>query len=454
MNLRNWLRSAPRDALDSLCEAPPQLHVFAEQPGFAAIATEPHVVAAVLTDVEAKFAKTARVLNYRFAIGDGTATSWFPPEAETASPVNDFRVEKRRVLSTAFHPKHWQRYLANAARAAATHAAHWQDGQIVNVYDELTEIALEVMVTSLFQTELKPEYLEACQAMRTSAEAVYQQSRLDNEENLVFDRGKPAGATGCSRNILQQRRQAIEAAVETLLTSKFAGAENPVSLLFQSRSAAAGKRFSDEQIRNALAGLFSAGYENVATVASWTLWFLARNPTWQQSVVDELRSVLSRDGLEMWTLPHLRLLTACTNEAMRIYSPVWSTAREAVEDVRIGDHDIPKGAVIILSPWVLQRSSHWWSRPLEFLPERFLSSTQPQPGTFFPFGLGGRGCLGRQTASITILSVVAEMLRTCSFSSEQDQPTPTPMFSITQRPFPGLFLRVHRRRSAESGALP
>ena len=79
------------------------------------------------------------------------------------------------------------------------------------------------------------------------------------------------------------------------------------------------------------------------------------------------------------------------------------------------------GALLTLSPWVIQRHEHHWPDPQGFRPERFLEQQKPEP--FLPFGLGLPPWLGVPIylAKIAgILSVLA-LLRTVFARLRMDQ---------------------------------
>lgn len=57
---------------------------------------------------------------------------------------------------------------------------------------------------------------------------------------------------------------------------------------------------------------------------------------------------------------------------------------------------LPEGCYIMIPIFAIHRNPMYWHKPLEFIPERFLSenSSNRQRYTYIPFGTGLRDCLG------------------------------------------------------------
>ena len=73
---------------------------------------------------------------------------------------------------------------------------------------------------------------------------------------------------------------------------------------------------------------------------------------------------------------------------MRLYPPVWVTARTVDEPYEIAGFHIPKGASLLAPPYVVHRDARWWPEPDRFDPERFTEAAKAvRPRySYFPFG--------------------------------------------------------------------
>ena len=54
-------------------------------------------------------------------------------------------------------------------------------------------------------------------------------------------------------------------------------------------------------------------------------------------------------------MPRLRYTTAILSESMRLFPPVWVVGRRAIEDVVIGDYEVPRRTIVIMSQYVIHR---------------------------------------------------------------------------------------------------
>ena len=166
------------------------------------------------------------------------------------------------------------------------------------------------------------------------------------------------------------------------------------------------------------AGLFlQAATETTASLLSWMLiHFSGRDDIWAR-LREEIRET-NGAPVSHTLLKSLEFHQAVVNESLRITPPVWFLPRVAAEDCVIGGFPLPRGSRIILSPWVAQRSEDSFDEPLVFSPERWLKS---KPGSirggFYPFGLGGRVCIGEaysRMAAVAMLYSLAASEKTLS----------------------------------------
>ncbi len=111
-------------------------------------------------------------------------------------------------------------------------------------------------------------------------------------------------------------------------------------------------------------------------------------------------------------LPRLELTKAVVQEALRLYPPAFSIVREARQEDRIGEETVPKGSLMIVSPWVLHRHKKLWREPERFDPTRFLpGAAPPDRYAYLPFGTGPRVCIGAQFALSEATLVLAKLVR-------------------------------------------
>ncbi|MEW2133533.1 cytochrome P450 [Streptomyces sp. NPDC005435] len=175
---------------------------------------------------------------------------------------------------------------------------------------------------------------------------------------------------------------------------------------------------SAAEIHDELATMVMAGYETTNDAVVWACVLLAQHPEAAERVHEEARAAFGTVDPGPPRTAALRYTDAVVREALRLYSPVWITSRDAAEDLTFGDHVVPSGTTVTVSQWVNHRDPRFWDRAETFLPERWLDggpSTVPR-GSYFPFGLGPRACIGASVATIETVHIVADIWRRFSLS--------------------------------------
>ena len=148
-----------------------------------------------------------------------------------------------------------------------------------------------------------------------------------------------------------------------------------------------------------------------AITLTWAWALLGRHPEAERRLHAEVDAL----GAPPTTneLPRLRYAHALVYEALRLYPPVWTIARVATAAYPLGDMTVPKGSVVLVSPYVTQRDARWWPDPLRFQPERWLDGG---PGSgerraFLAYGAGQRACLGRHLVHLQCVLVLEAIAR-------------------------------------------
>ncbi|GKV04727.1 hypothetical protein SLEP1_g16840 [Rubroshorea leprosula] len=119
----------------------------------------------------------------------------------------------------------------------------------------------------------------------------------------------------------------------------------------------------------------------------------------------------------------LEYLQAVVKKALRLYpaGPL-SGPREFSEDCVVGGYHVPKRTRLIVNLWKMQRDPRVWSDPLEFRPERFLTThkdidVKGQHFELLPFGGGRRLCPGVTFGLQMTQLVLASLLQAFDIST-------------------------------------
>ncbi|WP_028058754.1 cytochrome P450 [Candidatus Solirubrobacter pratensis] len=169
------------------------------------------------------------------------------------------------------------------------------------------------------------------------------------------------------------------------------------------------------------------GADQLMGIFTWGLHLLARHPE------IEARWHASLDaGDTGYTVRVIK-------ETLRLFPPVWSFFREVTADYRLGDHVIPEGDLLVLSPYFTHRDETVWEEPLRFDPDRW--DVRPAPGAYFPFSAGPYECHAHDLAMREAVLILTTLGRRLRFKPMREDP-PRPLATGAIVPKGGLRMRV------------
>ena len=144
----------------------------------------------------------------------------------------------------------------------------------------------------------------------------------------------------------------------------------------------------------------------------------------------------------------LPLATQVFAETMRLYPPVWVTARTCIEPYKIAGYRIPAGATLTAPQYAVHRDPRWFPDPDRFDPDRFTEankSSRPRY-SYFPFAGGSRQCIAEGLAWMEGTLVLAVLTRDWQISPAPETPATLVLDpAVSLRPKNGVPLRLDRR---------
>jgi cytochrome P450 len=320
--------------------------------------------------------------------------------------------------------------------------AAWKPGETVNIAAEMMRLALSITARTLFDTEVTPEIADLSDQVNIIMELYNYLVAMPRAE-LLLDSPLPV-----MRRFRRAKRR-LDEVVNGMIRSRRAESGGDLSArtdLLSMLMAATddqpggdGSRLATGELLDQALTLFLAGYETVANALAWTWLLLGQNPGIESKMHDELESVLGGRLPTLEDMPRLEYTAMVLAESMRLYPPAWAMGREALEDVSIGPYRIRKGAMIFFSQYIVQRDPRWFPHPERFWPERFTPEAKAARPRFayFPFGGGGRQCIGESFAMMEAtlaLATIAQRWRLPLVPGQTIKPEP----KITLRPAGGI----------------
>ena len=161
------------------------------------------------------------------------------------------------------------------------------------------------------------------------------------------------------------------------------------------------------------------GYNTTSDACTGVLAHIATNPEVVEKLREEIDAVFDakEDGdidVTDTDVMGMNYLDCIISEQQRLVA-VSATSRRVTKPWTIPGTDltIPVGVGIYLPIVSFHKDPEYWENPLEFNPERFNAENKSKikTGTYAPFGLGPRKCLGSNYAILTIKFILIYLIR-------------------------------------------
>ena len=251
-------------------------------------------------------------------------------------------------------------------------------------------------------------------------------------------------ANECANTI----RTALRECIAPRMDGQSPAQQDLLQALMEARDEQTGSGLSKEELVDQVAMLFLAGHETSASALGWALHLLAHDADSQDRLRDEVRALVGDAPIQFEHLGQLSYATACFKEALRLFPPVGFLPRESACPQGLHDKTMPKGAAVMVSPWLMHRHRKHWQEPDGFWPERFLKSAPPAcqqsiRQAYLPFGLGPRICIGAGFALQEAVLILAILVRRYRFLPQPGF-VPQPVGRLTIRSRNGIALRIDR----------
>ena len=406
------------------------------------LVSHPDWIEDVLVTSAKKFMKGIALQRAKRLLGEGLLTS-----------EGQMHLRQRRTIQPLFHKQQVQRFAESMVR----HALRWRDGvkdgATIDVTAEMGGLTLAIVGDTLFSTNVQRDADEVRQALNDAVQsfayAILPYVELIEKLPIgpfVKVRKARARLDRIILRVIAERRAESRGGSSLSAGARSAKVEDPpdlISMLLNARDPEnpSAPGMSDEQIRDEAMTIFLAGHETTANAMSWTWHLLGAHRDVEVKLHQEIDRVLGGRAPTVDEVPQLEYARAVIAESMRLFPPAWTMGRRAIEPHTIGGYEIEKGALVLMSQWVVHHDTRWWPDENAFMPERWLAATSRPKYAYFPFGGGNRVCIGESFAWTEAVLLLATIAQRWTFGAVSP-PTPEPR--ITLRPA-NLHMRVSRR---------
>ncbi|KAI8631113.1 cytochrome P450 [Xylariaceae sp. FL1651] len=166
--------------------------------------------------------------------------------------------------------------------------------------------------------------------------------------------------------------------------------------------------------------LVIAGSDTAASTLVYALFYLAKEPRYQDILLNELKqgNISEPSASNVQSLP---ILNAVINETLRLHSPVpTGTPRDTgANGLTVAGRYIPPHTTIVAPRHNISRLSICFSNALEFDPMRWVDAEKREGPhdlrAFSPFGTGVYSCIGRGLAMRQMRAFIANIVSSFQF---------------------------------------
>ena len=384
----------------------------------------PSAVHEVTVAQQHNFVKGVGFARMRKVLGEGLLTNEEP-----------IHLAHRRMMQPPFHHGNLDSYVAIMHNLINEHTDNWRGKSSIDLAPEMMALTLVIVSQCLFGLDSHQYTQDIAESMEVAIDRIERTmlpglERFDKSAFRYFKKFEIA-----SDNLVN----IAEAIINKRLASNEKKDDDLLGILLQMRD-----QISIDHIRDEVLTLILSGHETTANVMSWAFSYLSKNAVVRKALEDEADKAAWIKENRSPTYQELEdsspVASAILQESMRLAPPVWVAPRIAIVDCKIDGIKIPKGAHVLLSQYVTHRNPRYFPNPEQWKPDRWASATFEKSlpnGAYFPFGGGGRKCLGEYFAlaeARLILLMVAKNFRlTGAFPKAQPRATYRPKGAVKNK---------------------
>lgn len=316
----------------------------------------------------------------------------------------------------------------------------WSPGQMLAMIEPMQEITLKVMLQVVLGVKSSTQLSEFSGKVRR----VLELGR--GRHGLILVKILPIDLLQRTRWLpFFRRMRDLDAAIYPLiancrLTPSLERGESVLADLLKAFHAD-GRPLSDTEIRDALVTLIFAGHDTTSVALSWVLEQIVSHPGVMDRIRDELRQVAGGGLLRADQVNQLVYLDAVIRESLRVRTILPFVVRLTKTPFIADGREYPAGVVLCPCSHLVHQREDLYPEPKTFRPDRFLERHY-SADEWFPFGGGGRLCLGMAFALYEMKIVLSTLFSKVSLSRPPGCRSFPVRRGIAIAPSDGVIMRV------------
>jgi cytochrome P450 len=393
--------------------------VFAPARGvYNFVINHPDDIKRVMLSNHRNYTKGEGMDRVKILLGNGIMTS-----------EGEFWRRQRRMMQPAFHRRVIDQFSRLVDEINEKHADRWAAsaarGAPLNLTDEVSELTLEIVLTSIFGLDL--ERLET-HLGANPFEVVAKETNRDLKFAFRFrSLGKLVA------EVIARRRRESHPHFDLL------------AMLMDARDRETDQAMTDKEMIDEVLTLIVAGHETTAAALTWTWYLVSQHPAVAaqlESEADTATRPLGLDAAESLAFTHQVI-----QEALRLYPPGWLLTRRTLDADELGGFPVAPRTDVFICPYLLHRHPAFWREPEAFRPERFAAADTAERHRFsyIPFAVGPRHCIGEGLAMFEMLVHVQRMSQRFRLTRAGDEPIELEA-QVNLRPRSNLMMNIELRQ--------
>lgn len=341
---------------------------------------------------------------------------------------DDHRAHRRRMLP-ALRRDALQQHLARMAPRIDAAVAQWRAAGRLDLHDAVRRLTLDI-ASDVFLGVRDADEVEA--AHHDFAELVDASAAILRLRTPLVRYGRGLRARERLATFLRARIPARRAAPGDDLFSQLCVLRDDEGLAF-----------TDAEIVDHMIFLWMAAHDTTRSGITTLARALALEPAWQDRLRDEVLAQGAAEPPSVESLAELETLGAAFKEALRLFPPIPTLARQLLAETTLDGFVLPAGTPVTLFLLAVQRDEHWWPEPDRFDPGRFVRADPSRHRyAWIPFGGGAHMCLGQHFAQMQGKAVVRALLGSARWRFAEGSAAARMAFAPIAHPPGGLPLEL------------
>ncbi|MFT4412302.1 cytochrome P450 [Fredinandcohnia humi] len=392
---------------------------------------EPELIKEVLVTKHKSFVKSKDIQTLKTVLGDGLLTS-----------EKDKHKTQRRLIQPSFTRSRIMGYGKDMIDTTSLYISSWKNGELRTISEDMMNLTLGIISKTMFSMDLK----EGAQVIGGPMDTVMKQSIKRMRSLIKLPLWLPTPQNRKLKHAIQALDDVLYEIINKRKQEQEDTYEDLLSVLMKAKDSGENIGMSDIQLRDELMTIFLAGHETTANALTWTFYLLSRHPNVEKKFNQEIDTVLGSNPLAPEHYKDLTYTQCIVWESLRLYPPAYVIGRQVETDVQIGNYQLRKGEMVLMSQYVAHRNETYFAEPDSFIPERFEDGLMKSLPTyaFFPFGGGPRVCIGNHFSlmeTVLVLACIGQKYQLILSDDALLHPLPL----ITLRPKGGLKMFVKER---------